>query len=84
MKNWYRKIGVANFSWRFFLTALLTTLSLLGGPAYADDVDIYIRQADSISEETRPNILFMLDNSGSMNQRLRDPKHGYTIKPTTH
>jgi|GEM_PF-1251908 len=74
MKNWYRKIGVANFSWRFFLTALLTTL--LGGPAYADDVDIYIRQADSISEETRPNILFMLDNSGSMNQRLRDPKTG--------
>ncbi len=40
-------------------------------PVWADDTDIYIRQAVGLGESARPNVLFMLDNSGSMRNNIR-------------
>jgi type IV pilus assembly protein PilY1 len=43
----------------------------LSTPSWADDTDLYLNQALKLSVETYPNVLFMLDNSGSMNDRMR-------------
>ena len=61
---------------RVLLGSLLITLlvGLSSGPGFADDTDIYLRQADELTESTRPNILFIFDNSGSMNYAIRNDK----------
>lgn len=54
---------------RTLISAIL--IGLLAGisiPSYADDTDLYLRQITTLDNSTRPNILFMLDNSGSMNE----------------
>jgi len=54
---------------RTLVSAML--IGLLAGitvPSYADDTDLYLRQITTLDNSTRPNILFMLDNSGSMNE----------------
>ena len=48
------------------LSAAAITAALTSAPAFADDIDIYTSQ---ISSQQRPNLLFVLDFSGSM----RDP-----------
>ena len=42
-------------------------------PSWADDVDIYLRHAAALTDTVRPNVLFMLDNSGSMKESIRLP-----------
>jgi type IV pilus assembly protein PilY1 len=58
-----------------FCTLLISlTLTLLAGlstPVFADDTEIYVRKVEAVDESTRPNMLFVLDNSGSMNESLR-------------
>ena len=49
--------------YRQILNALLISLFCLH-PVWADDTEIYFRPI--AAEETQPNILFVLDNSGSM------------------
>lgn len=44
----------------------LSVLAALPGIGQADDTDLYLRQAQEIDDSVRPNILFVLDNSGSM------------------
>src|SRR5687767_14212849 len=39
--------------------------TLAGGPAWAEDIELFIGSANS-SNQARPNILFILDDSGSM------------------
>jgi type IV pilus assembly protein PilY1 len=62
-------------------TSLFFSL-LVGFPTLgvAEDTDIYLHSAEAITQETRPNILFMLDNSGSMNELIRD-KDGTPVQP---
>ncbi|BAP57567.1 type IV pilin biogenesis protein [Thioploca ingrica] len=62
-------------------TSLFFSL-LVGFPTLgvAEDTDIYLHSAEAITQETRPNILFMLDNSGSMNEPIRD-KDGNPVQP---
>jgi type IV pilus assembly protein PilY1 len=64
-------------------TSLFFSL-LIGFPTLgmAEDVDIYLHSAEAITQETRPNILFMLDNSGSMNEFIRDDKGNSKIVKT--
>ncbi|HKS55311.1 MAG TPA: hypothetical protein VJS12_08510 [Steroidobacteraceae bacterium] len=64
-------------------TAALTVCAAM--PAQADDVEIYLGQSDPGSVESRPNILFVMDTSGSMGtdvttQTTYDPKETYTGK----
>jgi len=58
-----------------FCTLLISlTLTLLAGlstSVFADDTEIYVRKVEAVDESTRPNLLFVLDNSGSMNESLR-------------
>ncbi len=52
---------------RIILSAMLFgALAGLAPPGSADDTEIYLKQVTSIDESVRPNILFILDNSGSM------------------
>jgi len=57
-----------------FFTLIVSTFTVLlvSMPSWADDVDIYIRQISGISQGKRPNVLFMMDNSGSMLFPIRD------------
>ncbi|MCP4697867.1 MAG: hypothetical protein GY862_13595 [Gammaproteobacteria bacterium] len=45
------------------LTGILTGISL---PGYADDTEIYTQASQAYNQFSRPNILFVLDRSGSM------------------
>ncbi|MCP5325056.1 MAG: hypothetical protein H7A09_01865 [Oceanospirillaceae bacterium] len=45
---------------------LFATALNISGTAFADDRDIYFSTDATSSSETRPNILFVIDNSGSM------------------
>ena len=47
---------------RQFLTTVFLTLFILN-PLWADDVEIFF---DTVDKTTRPNLLFVLDGSGSM------------------
>lgn len=53
------------------ISSLITLMASL--PSWADDVDIYLRHAAALTDTVRPNILFMLDNSGSMKYNIRLP-----------
>ncbi len=58
----------------FFFTTLLglgLAMSFIA-PSYADDTEIYMRQADTNLNDVRPNILFVLDRSGSMSWKDYD------------
>ncbi|MEK8016826.1 MAG: PilC/PilY family type IV pilus protein [Candidatus Parabeggiatoa sp.] len=63
-----------------FCTLLISlTLTLLAGlstSVFADDTEIYVRKVEAVDESTRPNMLFVLDNSGSMNESLRNENTG--------
>jgi type IV pilus assembly protein PilY1 len=54
--------------WKIFVLAMGIGLLLGASPqSYADDTEIYLRQVGTIlGKESRPNILFILDRSGSM------------------
>ncbi len=58
-----------NFFKPLLASTLLSTLVLQAGISYADDTEIYFG-GPTIDNNTRPNVLFILDNSGSMNWRL--------------
>lgn len=49
---------------------LLILLSSVLSLAHADDRDIYFSTDTSSTAETRPNILFVIDTSGSMNEKV--------------
>ncbi len=49
----------------------ITLLIGMSMPGWADDTDLYLGKAKTITQEVRPNILFMLDSSGSMGQQIR-------------
>lgn len=66
-----------------FVAAALTIGAAL--PAQADDTEIYLGAPTATSVESRPNILFVMDTSGSMGtnvttQTTYDPKQTYTGK----
>jgi type IV pilus assembly protein PilY1 len=64
---------------RFYILITSINLTLLMGlalPGFADDTDIYVRQAEALTQTTRPNVLFMLDNSGSMKNTIFEEKNG--------
>jgi type IV pilus assembly protein PilY1 len=72
---------------RFSPLIVLCSAALTFGaalPAAADDTEIYIGQPTENSTATRPNILFVMDTSGSMGtavtttQTTYDPKETYT------
>ena len=54
--------------WKIFILAMGIGLLLGASPqSYADDTEIYLRQVGTVlGKESRPNILFILDRSGSM------------------
>jgi len=54
--------------WKIFILAMGVGLLLGASPqSYADDTEIYLRQVGTVlGKESRPNILFILDRSGSM------------------
>lgn len=54
----------------------ISLFAALPGLGQADDTDLYLNQAKEIDETVRPNILFVLDNSGSMLWDVYDPKTG--------
>lgn len=60
--------------WTFLLATWMGLLAGLATPfAFADDTEIYLRQVPNVSEQSgRPNILFVLDRSGSMRWKDRD------------
>ncbi len=51
------------------LTAVL--LAAASSPAHADDIELYVGQAEGNPAVGRSNILFILDNSGSMNSAVQ-------------
>ena len=54
-------------SFRLFLTCVLIGgLSAMSTPGFADDTELYRGQIVTIGENDRPNILFVLDRTGSM------------------
>lgn len=64
-----------------FCAAVLTVGA--ASPVQADDVEIYLGEPTQQSEESRPNILFVMDTSGSMGTKVTtqttyDPKETYT------
>lgn len=60
----------------------LTLLTGLTLPVQADDTELYINMSGSatMTKEIRPNILFVLDSSASMNWPLRDEVTGDPVK----
>ena len=52
------------------LSISITLLVGMSTPGWADDTDLYLGKAKTITQEVRPNILFMLDNSGSMSFQI--------------
>lgn len=66
--------------WKIFILAMGIGLLLGASPqSYADDTEIYLRQVGTVlGKESRPNILFILDRSGSMGWR-----DYYCAKPGT-
>ena len=54
---------------RTFIGLLLGAVAGLPGTASADDTEIYLG-SDSLSEGVRPNVLFILDTSGSMSSSV--------------
>ena len=63
-----------NHSLRFFFlqlkqTVLAALLIFASSSGQADDTDIYMGTGTSDAAETHPNVLFILDTSGSMNSR---------------
>lgn len=53
------------------LLCVFLTLSMVSLNTYADDTEIFTGNGD-VSDNVRPNVLFILDNSGSMNASLSD------------
>ncbi len=55
---------------RLLTSIVLVFLALgLSPPGYADDTELYLKQVTEITEDTLPNILFVLDRSGSMGSK---------------
>lgn len=50
----------------FLIAILVTVLVGISFPGYGDDISLYRGQVDLEDENNRPNILFVLDRSGSM------------------
>ncbi|MDO9617656.1 MAG: PilC/PilY family type IV pilus protein [Pseudomonas sp.] len=51
-------------------SCLASALILSSAQSYADDTEIFFSSADTNTEVIKPNVLFILDNSGSMNWGL--------------
>ena len=66
------------------LSAGLLLASLAGGPALADDTEVF-KSAHSVSQASslRPNVLFVLDTSGSMGSEVDDVQPFKTAKEQT-
>ena len=54
------------------ISTLLSLLSGLPISSFADDTEIYSRKVEVVNTSNGTNILFMLDNSGSMNRVITD------------
>ncbi|MEM7018847.1 MAG: VWA domain-containing protein, partial [Pseudomonadota bacterium] len=50
----------------FLMSVLIGGLSVVSTPGFADDTELYRGQIVTISDEDRPNILFVIDRTGSM------------------
>jgi type IV pilus assembly protein PilY1 len=62
------------------LSALLGCMAvMLGAPAQADDSEVFTN-ASFLATGVRPNVLFIIDTSGSMTEKVNvwDPKKGYS------
>lgn len=59
---------------RALLAGMLASLAAIA-PALADDTEVFLNQADA--RGVRPNILFIVDTSGSMNSLVQVPKAPY-------
>jgi type IV pilus assembly protein PilY1 len=56
---------------------LAALLAMLGGmPASADDTEIFLKQSALSPDEIRPNVVFILDTSGSMGQPIDTAQYG--------
>lgn len=54
----------------FFSSLLIVSLSGFSIPSFADDTELYVQSAPTVVDNSnRPNLLFILDNSGSMNTK---------------
>ena len=70
---------------RFRILLISMAFSLLTGlsvTSVADDTEIYSQQVVEITDTTGGNLLFMLDNSGSMNNAMRDDETGAFLGQT--
>ncbi len=70
----------SSFLYAFFAAALTAGAAL---PVQADDVEIYLGEPTAQSVASRPNILFVMDTSGSMGTKVTtqttyDPNEKYT------
>jgi type IV pilus assembly protein PilY1 len=54
----------------FFSSLLIVGLSALSIPSFADDTELYSQVRQVTSTGVKPNLLFIMDNSGSMNDSL--------------
>lgn len=61
-----------NYIRNLLLSVFIGVLMGLSIPSIADDTDLYGGQSIAITEPVRPNILFMLDSSGSMGYEIRN------------
>ncbi|MDX1297266.1 MAG: hypothetical protein R3260_03360, partial [Pseudomonas sp.] len=53
-------------------SCLASALVLSSAQSFADDTEIFFSSADTSVEVAKPNVLFILDNSGSMNWGLNN------------
>ncbi len=68
---------------RILLTAILAGVLMgLSLPGYTDDTSLYRGQVDVLDEHNRPNVLFVLDRSGSMNDKDDVDENGKKTGPT--
>ncbi|SVD83233.1 uncharacterized protein METZ01_LOCUS436087, partial [marine metagenome] len=61
--------SLRNFFLQLKQAALAALLIFASSSGQADDTDIYMGTGTSDAAETHPNVLFILDTSGSMNSR---------------
>ena len=61
--------SLRNFFLQLKQAALVALLIFASSSGQADDTDIYMGTGTSDAAETHPNVLFILDTSGSMNSR---------------
>ncbi|MGK0498549.1 MAG: type IV pilus assembly protein PilY1 [Oceanicoccus sp.] len=64
--KWFREERIMNKSTSIISKLCLAILPLLANNLWADDTDIFLDQLALPAEQIRPNVVFILDTSGSM------------------